>query len=117
MDDNTNLLMLRTKRLYHASARRVPLGSVCVTLVVDASDRLVDASHSSMGHSIARFLHGRTEDMTGWCVYVSLFPCKECLKMLSKRGVPRVVILRDPPMVLTRKPKNRETHGSTPQND
>lgn len=60
-------------------------------------DPLLD-KHSYVIHAEANALlnyRGSLKDMTGATVYVTLFPCHECAKMLVQAGIGEVVYLDD----------------------
>ena len=63
----------------------------------DSDDPLHD-KHSYVIHAEANAIlnyRGTLRDMAGATVYVTLFPCHECAKMLCQAGVGEVVYLED----------------------
>lgn len=63
----------------------------------DSDDPLSD-KHSYVIHAEANALlnyRGSLKDVQGATAYVTLFPCKECAKMLVQAGVGEVVYLND----------------------
>ncbi|WP_028263361.1 deoxycytidylate deaminase [Atopobium fossor] len=63
----------------------------------DSSDPL-DDKHSYVIHAEANAIlnyRGNLKDMQGATVYVTLFPCHECAKMLAQAGIGEVVYLSD----------------------
>ena len=64
----------------------------------DASDDPLRDKHSYVIHAEANAIlnyRGTLADMTGATVYVTLFPCQECAKMLVQAGITEVVYLDD----------------------
>lgn len=61
-------------------------------------DDPLEDKHSYVIHAEANALlnyRGSLKDMTGATVYVTLFPCHECAKMLVQAGIGEVVYLDD----------------------
>ena len=64
----------------------------------DASDDPLLDKHSYVIHAEANAIlnyRGNLRDMAGGRVYVTLFPCQECAKMLVQAGIGEVVYLDD----------------------
>lgn len=83
---------------------RIPMSQVDALVAFDEDDELFDAMDAPFGHVAARFVAKYCRsDMRRLTIYFSKEPCKTCLKMLSGKGVERLVIMGDPPKVLKHK--------------
>ena len=44
---------------------------------------------------VGAILHAK-EDLTGWTLYITLFPCEDCAKMVIHAGIRRIIYINEP---------------------
>lgn len=62
----------------------------------DKSDILHESKHAYVVHSEANaILNGMGKDLNGSTLYVALFPCNECMKLIIQAGITHIRYLSD----------------------
>jgi dCMP deaminase len=61
----------------------------------DDSDSVIDSKHSYVVHAEANAILNASQSLEGSDVYVTMFPCNECAKLLSQSKVKKVYYKED----------------------
>jgi dCMP deaminase len=61
----------------------------------ESSDKFMDNKHSYIVHAEANAILNASQSLEGCDVYVSMFPCNECAKLLSQSKIKKVIYKDD----------------------
>lgn len=61
----------------------------------DRTGAYLDTKYPYVVHAEANAILNSTKDLKGTTIYVSLFPCNECTKLLIQSGIKEIVYMQD----------------------
>lgn len=85
----------RTNHILSIGYNGLPVGFNDDEFHWDDSDDFVESKHSYIVHAEANAILNATQNLEGADVYVSMFPCNECSKLLAQSKIRKVIYKDD----------------------
>lgn len=97
-DPNTQVgacIVNKNKRIVGIGYNGLPFGCSDDCFPWERSGEYLDTKYPYVVHAEPNAILNATNDLTNSTIYVSLFPCNECMKLIIQSGIKEVVYLDD----------------------
>ncbi len=97
-DPNTQVgacIVNKNKRIVGIGYNGLPFGCSDDCFPWERSGEYLDTKYPYVVHAEPNAILNATNDLTNSTIYVSLFPCNECMKLIIQSGIKEIVYLDD----------------------